>query len=118
MFSGGSVHYVNKANTSPSSPFTSWASAATNIQDAIDKAASNECVLVTNGIYDIGGRVYSGITGTNRVCITNGIIVLAVSTNPADTLIVGAPGSGKTNLLYGVARRLAEQPVAGAEIPQ
>ncbi len=32
---------------------------------------------------------------------------------PCMPLIVGDPGSGKTNLLYGLARRLAEQPAAG-----
>ena len=95
-FGIGVVHYVNRANTTPIAPYTSWAWAATNIQDALDWAVSNDVVIVTNGVYDFGGRAGypAGCTLTNRVVLTNFAIVRAASTNPADTLIVGAPDTG------------------------
>ncbi len=90
------AHYVDKASTNPSAPYTAPARAATNIQDAIDCAGSNETVFVAGGVYDTGGRLNwpSGSALTNRVVITNGVKVIAISTNPADTLIVGADHNG------------------------
>ncbi len=70
------THYVNKNNISPSAPYTSWISAATNIQDAIDEAKRTETVLVTNGIYYI----------IDKIIITNEIIVKSV--NGAENTII------------------------------
>lgn len=92
------THYVWRNNPSaPVPPFTGgWASAATNIQDALDWAVSNDVVLVASGVYNTGGRSNwpAGSALTNRVAISNAVTVRAVSANPADTLIVGAPDPG------------------------
>jgi hypothetical protein len=91
---GADTHYVNKANGSAVSPFTNgWASAANSIQAAIDVSAAADLILVTNGVYDTGGRAYPGSL-TNRVTIDVAVTVQAVSTNPSDTVIVGAPDMG------------------------
>jgi hypothetical protein len=54
-------------------PFASWATAATNIQDAVDASATGDQVFVTNGIYRFGGRQFA------RVLVTNAIIVQSVN---------------------------------------
>jgi hypothetical protein len=79
--------YVNASNATPVSPFSSWITAATNIQDAIDAAAAGDTVVVTNGVYSFGGKALSGVT--NRVALTKAVIVTSAN-GYATTVIQGA----------------------------
>ena len=45
------TRYVNVSNATPAAPYTNWSMAATNIQAAIQAAASGDEILVGPGIY-------------------------------------------------------------------
>ena len=70
------IHYVNANGTNPVVPYTTWATAATNIQDAINHATVSDTILVTNGIYRCGGYYNSG---SNRVYAVGGQIIQSVN---------------------------------------
>ena len=86
------VHVVNAAGGNPVAPYSTWATAATNIQDAINAAGNGDQILVTNGIYAAGGLAMAG-TLTNRVALYVPVMVESVN-GPGVTIIQGA---GATN---------------------
>jgi PKD domain len=86
------VHYVSPVSPAPAAPYTTWASAARNIQDAVDAAGPGDTILVTNGVYATGGRAF-GSSLTNRVTINKPLIVQSVN-GPVATVIQGNPTIG------------------------
>lgn len=70
------THYVSMESTNPTPPYTNWATAATDVQDAVDAAASNDVVLVTDGAYP------------GSVTVTNPLALLSVN-GPRLTTIDG-----------------------------
>jgi len=85
---GATVRYVDVNSSAPTPPYTNWATAANAIQDAVDATTPGDTVLVTNGIYTAGGWRLGSFDVTNRVAITNGVLVQSVN-GPAFTFIQG-----------------------------
>jgi T5SS/PEP-CTERM-associated repeat protein len=86
--SWGDTHYVSSTG-SGTPPYTSWATAAHTIQDAVNAASAGEAVIVASGVYATGGAATPGYSCMNRVVITSNIIVQSVA-GPDHTFIVGA----------------------------
>ena len=74
--------YVWQDSPNPTPPYATWATAAKNIQDAVDVAFIHGTVLVTNGVYAASG------SGGNRVEIEKAITVKSVN-GPDATVIDG-----------------------------
>jgi hypothetical protein len=90
------VHYVAQGNLTPQAPYTSWTTAATNIQDAVDAASSGDQVLVSNGLYQTGARVDSESSSSNRLVVPRPLLVQSVSGSEA-TVIKGYQSPGIVN---------------------
>jgi len=93
-----SVHYVDAMNTNPVAPYTSWATATTNIQEAVDATTvPGSLVLVTNGTYASGGRAVLE-TLMSRVVVDKPVALQSVN-GPETTEIVG-DGYPRTRCVY------------------
>ncbi len=68
-----------------------WPAAKRTIQAAVDGSWDGDTVLVTNGVYSTGVRPTPGYSTSNRLVITNNILVQSVK-GPASTSIVGWNG--------------------------
>jgi len=89
------TQYVDWKNPAPVAPYTTWATAATNIQDAVDVAQAGDTVLVTNGVYATGARAVYGLM-TNRVAVTKALRLESVN-GPEVTVIRGYQVPATTN---------------------
>ncbi len=86
----GSVHYVDLNSTNPSPPFSDRTTAATNIQDAVDAAASGDEIVVTDGVYESGSRTF-GTSGATRVVVDKPLTLRSLK-GPEVTLVRGSRG--------------------------
>ncbi len=89
-------YYVDVNNATPSAPYTSWADAATTIQDAVNIASAGALVRVAGGVYETGSSVTPGYVSLNRVVITKDILVRSED-GAESTIIKGAESSGGGN---------------------
>ncbi len=99
------TRYVDLNSANPTPPYTNWATAAAIIQDAVDVADPGDQIIVTNGVYQSGGRVAVGTgsgSGSNRVAVTKPLVLQSVN-GPEFTVIQAYP-SPVTNLGVGTMR--------------
>ncbi|VGO11803.1 hypothetical protein PDESU_00350 [Pontiella desulfatans] len=85
------TYYVDINNAIPVAPYTNWAMAAMNIQDAVDEASAGETVFVTNGTYLLDAEV--SVPGGIRLESMGGLedtLVVAVNSNRCFSLGAGA----------------------------
>ncbi len=94
----GTTRFVNINTPAPAWPFATWATAATNIQHAIDTALPGHLVLVSNGVYQTGVRIAPNSEQFNRVFIDKPITVQSVH-GASNTVIRGNPAEGPSGSL-------------------
>lgn len=68
------TYYVDINNTNPTPPYTSWSTASTNIQSAVNLTTNGDLVLINPGIYESGGiaapdGILTSIEVTNAVTL-------------------------------------------------
>ncbi|HTY86023.1 MAG TPA: choice-of-anchor Q domain-containing protein [Candidatus Acidoferrum sp.] len=91
----GTVHYVSLTSTNPLSPYTNWATAATNIQSAVAVALDGETVVAGDGTYSVGSVTVYG-SEANRVALTNGITLVSLNGSKATRIA----GDTQTRCVY------------------
>ncbi len=105
LFSGSigfsATYYVNAARPDDSGDGTSWGTSKKTIQAAVDLATTNDSVWVTDGVYNLGGRVASSKALTNRLYISEPILVQSMNGSEYTT-ISGAPGTNGSNDLDSI----------------
>jgi hypothetical protein len=99
--SPAAVLYVDLNSATPTPPFTSWGTAATNIQDAVDAAVAGDQILVTNGVYQTGGKG-DPFLSSSRVAVDKSVTIQSVN-GPQVTAIQGAYGTRCVFLGNGAA---------------
>jgi hypothetical protein len=93
------VLYVDANCATPAPPYSSWDTAATNIQDAVNLTSDGDLVLVTNGVYSNSYNLYPAYS---RVAVTNAIVVQSV--NGATSTVIDGSGSWRCAYLGGHAK--------------
>jgi hypothetical protein len=76
------MHFVSESSANPTTPYSTWATAATNIQQAVDVTAAGDVVLVTNGHY------------SGSVTVTNPLWLLSVAF-PQQRAVIDGHGTNR-----------------------
>ena len=110
--SPAATRYVNATNPAPAAPYTNWAKASTNIQMAINEAASGDEILVAPGVYRIAAfiEIPAGKTLTLRSTQSRAAIIDAQRLCPALSI------EGSNSLVEGFTLRNGISPDYGGGV--
>ena len=92
------TRYVDASPHTPVSPYTSWATAATNIQDAVTVAGFTDTILVNDGIYRFGGLNNGG--NNSRVHTLGKSLTFQSVNGPEVTIIKGSTNGTLARCVY------------------
>jgi hypothetical protein len=81
----GATRYVSPAGGN-TPPYTSWETAAHVIQVAVDYSSAGDTILVTNGVYNEGGKTVPAVTMATRVFINKDITLKSVNGRDVTTI--------------------------------
>jgi len=95
----GADHYAAQNGQTPGGPYTSWETAASNIQDAVNVAATNAVIWIGAGRYTLPTNAVANVRGTNVVYIYKPLTLRSSNSVPADTIIDGG-GSNRCMDVY------------------
>jgi hypothetical protein len=84
----GATYYVDVNSPSPTPPFTSWATASTDIQSAVNQTTNGDLVLVNPGVYQSGG--YTAPDGTLTAVVVSNSVTLQSADGASVTSIDGS----------------------------
>jgi hypothetical protein len=93
------VHFVTLDGATPASPYTNWATAATNIQVAIEASAPGDFVVVSNGLYNTGTKTNIGMIG-NRIAVDVPVTVQGLAGNSYTQIRGNYPQSPSIRCAY------------------
>jgi hypothetical protein len=91
-------YYAAQSGQTPSAPYTTWSSAASNIQDAVNAATTNDTVWVGAGRY-IRPSNPTNYWGTNVVFV-NRFLTLRSSNGIPDSVIIDGEGQNRCLTMY------------------
>ena len=86
-------HYAAKNGQTPSGNYSSWLTAASNIQDAVNAAATNDTVWIGSGRYTVPPAA-TNYLGTNVVFI-NRPLVLRSSNGTPEAVVIDGGGTNR-----------------------
>jgi len=91
-------HYAAKNGQTPSAPYTTWLSAASSIQDAVNAATTNDTVWVGAGRYTAPAN-FTNFAGTNVVFI-NRPLTLRSSNGVASSVTIDGQATNRGVAFY------------------
>ena len=111
-----SQQFVATNSSNPLPPFTSWATAATNIQDAVNYAKPGGTITVTNGVYTNGAWIVPfGFEESNyaRVSASDFPLNIRSVNGPSVTVIRGIQANAPLGVPFRCVYLSADSTLAG-----